>query len=222
MATKTSAPRAAKTQRSPRISNRDRILAAGIKLFAEHGPDATSVSMISEASGLNRRMLYHYFGSKEGLYEEVLKAMYDRMNSVDVDLAHMLLPAEELLKKIIQGYYRFLNENPEFVRILSWENLRHGRTAKAIDVAAVKAPLIKALGVSLQMGARDGRFRSDVDENQLLISCMALSFFFFSNQYTLSMLLGKDIHAPRLLEQRVNHVTQLILEGILIKQPTPA
>src|SRR5690606_13282984 len=135
------------------------------------------------ASGLNRRMLYHYFGSKEGLYEEVLKAMYDRMNSVDVDLAHMLLPAEELLKKIIQGYYRFLNENPEFVRILSWENLRHGRTAKAIDVAAVKAPLIKALGVSLQMGARDGRFRSDVDENQLLISCMALSFFFFSNQY---------------------------------------
>lgn len=194
--------------------SRERLLGAGAKLFAEHGPDATSIDMLSREARLNRRMIYHYFGSKEGLYRAVIQRAYEQSASIEVPLAHMLLPADRLLERIIRSYYGFLRAHPEFVRLLAWENLRQGRTARDIGIAEIKAPILEALRLALQAGIRDGRFRRDVDERQLLISCMGLSFFYFSNRHTLERLLDLDLMSERAIEKRVKHVVGLLLEGI--------
>ena len=138
-------------------------------------------------------MLYHYFGSKEGLYRASLRHVYGQLSSTEVALADMVLPAEELLERLIRAEYAFLASHPQHVRLLTWENLRRGKAAREADLSSFKAPILEALRIALDRGQREGRFRADVDEKQLLISCLALSFFYFSNQYTLGQALGFDL-----------------------------
>ena len=200
-------------RRDPEAS-RERLLRASMRLFSERGLDGASVDMIARASRLNRRMLYHYFGSKAGLYRAVLKRAYEQIASVEVELAHLLLPVEELLAKMVRAYYDFMVDHPEFVRLLTWENLRQGKAAREINLLPTKAPLIEALRLALTRGKQEGRFREDVDEKQLLISCMALSFFYFSNRHTLSRALAMDMESPAAVDRRVEHVVRLLLDGI--------
>ena len=202
-----------KNRRNP-TESRERLLQAGIKLFARRGPDATTVEMIARFATINRRMIYHYFKSKAGLYRAVIQRMYEDSVAVEIELAHMLLPAEELLERMIRSQYEYFAEKPEFVRLLTWENLRQGRTAKEVDIFSIKAPILQALGIVLERGKQEGRFRSDVDEKQLLISCMALTFFYFSNQHTVGRMLRFDLVSKQALRKRVRHVVRLLLHGI--------
>lgn len=205
--------RPAERLRDPERS-REKLLLAGERLFAERGPDAVSVAMIAREARLNRRMVYHYFRSKEGLYETVIRRAYDRLSSVEVELTQVLLPADELLARMVRAYYRFLAGHPEFVRLLSWENLREGRSARRMHLTTLKAPVMQALRIALERGRKEGRFRPDVDEKQLLISCMALSFFYFSNRHTVSQALGVDLARPEAIEERIAHVLSLLMDGI--------
>jgi AcrR family transcriptional regulator len=199
--------------RDPEATRR-KLLKAGIDVFSRKGPDGASVAMIARKARVNRRMLYHYYESKEGLYQATIRHAYERLAGIEVDLAHMVLPAEELLEKMIRSYYDFLAGHPEVVRLLTWENLRLGKSAQEIELKSFKAPIIKALRIALTRGKKDGRFRKDVNEKQLLISCMALSFFYFSNQHTLGRGLGIDMTSKRAINKRIKHVVQLVLQGI--------
>lgn len=210
--TKAAAPRIHRQRNAQKT--RERILHTAVAVFAEKGPDATTVHLLSHRASVNRRMLYHYFGSKEGLYEAVIRRAYEQLCSAEVELTHLALPVEELLEKMIRVYYRFLAERPEIVRLLTWENLRRGRTARKLGLDALKTPILQALRVALERGCREGRFRRDIDERQLLISCMALSFFYFSNRHTLSRALGEDLATEQAIERRVRHVVNLLLDGI--------
>ena len=219
-----------KRARDPEASRR-RLLEAGVKVFSERGLDGGSVSMIARSARINRRMLYHYFGSKDGLYRASIRHVYQQLSSMEVDLADMLLPAEELLARLIRAYYEFMASHPEHVRMLTWENLQLGRAspgrsralpwrsraAREAGLSSFKAPIIKALRIALDRGRREGRFRADVDEKQLLISCLGLSFFYFSNQYTLGQALGLDLAAPATIEKRIEHVVSLLLDGIRVR-----
>jgi TetR/AcrR family transcriptional regulator len=206
-------PAAVRRRRDPEAS-RLRLLEAGSRLFADLGIEGASVARIARQAGLNRRMLYHYFGSKDGLYRAVIESAYRRLSSIEVELAHMLLPAEDLLAKMIRAYYDFLAANPDVVRLLAWENLRRGEVSRRMDMSSFKAPILEALRLALARGKSEGRFRRDLDEKQVLISCMALSFFYFSNQYTLGRALGVDLADPAAIQRRVSHVVKLILDGI--------
>jgi TetR/AcrR family transcriptional regulator len=205
--------RAKNQSRDPEASRR-RLLEAGVEVFSERGPDAGSVSMIAARAGINRRMLYHYFGSKEGLYRAALRHVYGQLSSTEVALADMVLEVEELLERLIRAEYAFLASHPQHVRLLGWENLRRGKSALEADLSGFKAPILEALRIALDRGQREGRFRADVDERQLLISCLALSFFYFSNQYTLGQALAFDLTTRRAIEKRIRHVVSLILDGI--------
>jgi len=206
-----------KRGRDPEAS-RMRLLEAGVKVFADRGPDGASVSMIAKEAHINRRMLYHYFDSKEGLYRAAIRHVYEQLSSTEIALADILLPAEELLARLIRAYYDFLASHPQHVRLLTWENLRQGRSAREADLSSFKTPVIEALRIALDRGRREGRFRADVDEKQLLISCLALSFFYFSNQYTVGQALGFNLASKRAMNERVRHVVNLLLDGIRTRQ----
>ncbi len=195
-------------------ASRRRLLEAGVKVFSERGPDGGSVSMIARQARINRRMLYHYFGSKEGLYRAAFRHAYEQLSSAEVELADLALGAEDLLARLIRSYYRFHATHPRHVRLLMWENLRQGKAAREAEIGSIKAPIIEALRIALDRGRREGRFRADIDEKQLLISCMALSFFYFSNQYTVGEALGFDLASPKAVRARVDHVVRLVLDGI--------
>lgn len=191
-----------------------RILAAGVEVFAEHGPEAATVDDICARAELNKRMIYHYYGSKEGLYEKVIQEVYRQFLSLEVSLGSMLLPAEELLETLVSAYYRFLNDHPTFVRLISYENLNNGRVAERLELAGQKAPVITALQLALQKGQTEGRFRPGVDVTQLLLSIFSLCFFYFANRHTMEQFLGKSSLDAATMQDRITHVVELLLHGI--------
>ena len=126
----------------------------------------------------------------------------------------MMLPPEEMLRQLVGQYYDFLYANPEFVRMLSYENLDDAQTAKQLNLKEVKTPIVEALELALRKGYDEGSFRKDVDAKELLVSIFGLCFFYFSNHGTLEQVLGLGSINRRAIKRRKDHVVELILEGI--------
>ena len=189
-------------QRDPERS-KHRILLTAEQLFAEKGP-AAGVDLIARKSGLNKRMIYHYFGSKAGLWQAVLLRQYEKAARVEADL-----PPDKSLSdvtaELVERYYRFLAGDRVFVKILMHENLQRGRSVRKIPVAHTKFPLLAALEKSIRAARLP-----HLDPDNLLIDCLALCFFYFSNAETLATLFETDLQTPKNLGRRIDHVKQIV------------
>src|SRR3984885_4285116 len=81
-------------KQSSRIKDPERTRANIIEVasaeFAERGLSGARVDRIAERTQTSKRMLYYYFGDKEGLYRAVLLSYYQRLRSAEatLDLAH--------------------------------------------------------------------------------------------------------------------------------------
>jgi TetR/AcrR family transcriptional regulator len=198
--------------RNPRQSQ-IRILRAAEKLFSERGFDA-SVDDIAERAGLNKRMIYHYFKSKQGLWKAVLVHQYQKAQLPELGLSSQddLIT---LIETLVDRYFRFLAAEPCFVRLLIFENLRRGKSIKAIPVAKTKVPILGTLNAALKTFEKRHPPDDLLMADQLLIDIIALCFFFFSNQSTLSATLGEDLSSDDHLERRIRHVKMLLRRALL-------
>lgn len=191
------------------------LLDAAIEVFAESGPNAATVDEICDKAGLNKRMLYHYFGSKEKLYQQALLHMYQQLLSLDISLETMLLPVEDLIEAVVRQHHNFLLEHRNFVRLISYENLNRGRAAKKLKLSTANAPAIKALRLALKKGQEEKLFRKNINIQELLISILGLCFFYFSNEYTMKELVGEKTTTKSSMEKRIKHVVDLVLHGTI-------
>ena len=62
---------------------RDSVLKAAIRVFAKYGLNGGSIEKISSAAKSHDRMIYYYFGNKEGLFVAVLEEIYRRFNEAE-------------------------------------------------------------------------------------------------------------------------------------------
>ena len=71
-------------------ATKTKLLAAATQAFVAFGPAGARVDAIAEAAGVNKRMLYHHFGDKQGLYLAVLAAADLEDGPVSGDRARLL------------------------------------------------------------------------------------------------------------------------------------
>ncbi len=192
-----------------------RLLHVGIAKFAEKGFAGTTVDEIVQAAKVNKRMVYHYFGSKEKLYQAALKDVYERLSNIEVKLLAEPHEVEEAIRELIEIYFKFLQENPEFVNLLLWENLNRGRGLEGADFELTKDPTMHHLDVTIQRGIATGKLRRDLNVKHLLISLIGVCLIYFSNRYTLSKILHMDLSSDETLQEGIDHVVPLVLRGIL-------
>ncbi len=196
-------------------ATRESILRAAIKVFAKHGYDGGSVEKISKLAKSYDRMIYYYFGSKEGLFIAVIEEIYRRFNdaesALDLDLAQPV-PALKAVIHFIITYYR---KNPEFVTLLNSENLHRGKhISKSLRAREYSSPAISLLDELLRNGAAQGLFRADVPGRDLYMMIAALGYFYQSNRFTLSAFLGENLEAPAAVEHWETFVTQMVLRAV--------
>jgi len=206
--------------RPPRDAERTRaaILEAATEEFARHGLGGARVDRISAAAGANKRMLYYYFGDKEGLFLAVLEAAYARIRNAEQQLSLVDMPPVESIRKLIRFTWNYFLEHPEFISLLNSENLhRASHLRRSRRARRLNSPLIETLGLVLDRGGREGVFRTGVDPLQLYISIAALCYFYLSNIHTLSSIFGRDLATAPARSARLKHMTDVVL-GYLRKE----
>ncbi|MCG8511772.1 MAG: TetR family transcriptional regulator [Rhodospirillales bacterium] len=198
-------------QRNPERT-RETILTAAIEEFAAKGLSGARVDEIAGRSGSNKRMIYHYFGGKEGLYVAVLERIYEDIRKAELSVDLEGVDAIEGMRRMVRFIFGYLRDNPHFVMLLNDENLHGARfVKKSKKIARLQTPLMNMLGRLLEQGRGEGVFRNDVDPRQLYISIAALGYFYFSNQATLSNIFGRDLRAEDALAERQQHAIDVIL-----------
>lgn len=189
-----------------------RLLQTAIKLFAKRGFHGVSVDEIAIAAHLSKRLPYYYFGSKDGLFRAALMEVYRRIEGMEFQVVDSAAPPSEKLAALLDGYFVFLRENPEFTQLLLWGNLEQGRHFP--NGVLSKAPLLRRFHQIVEEGVATGEFRSDLNTPHLLINVIGLVFIYFSNRFSLSQVLGLDLANRQEHERALVQVKTVLLDGI--------
>jgi len=108
-----------------RENSREKILETAMTLFSERGYDAVGVSEIAEKAGITKPTLYYFFGSKEGVFREIL-ALYERelQPALTESCRYVPTPSEyekdvyPVLLRVVQTYFSFAAQHPAFCLLL--------------------------------------------------------------------------------------------------------
>lgn len=182
---------------------RREILAAARQEFAEHGFSGARIDTIAARMRTNKRMIYYYFGSKEGLYLAILEQVYSEIRHVEQDLDLESLTPSDAVRRIIEFTFDYHEAHPDFVRLVSIENIHHAKhLARSERVRTMNMAVIQTLNGILKRGRRTGSFQSDIDPVDLHMLISAFCFYRVSNRHTFGTLFGRDLSAAEL---RVTH-----------------
>jgi len=195
------------------------ILRAARDEFAEHGFAGGRVDRIAERAGVNKRLIYYYFGNKSALFLSVLEGAYADIRAAEQGLHLDVLDPVQALRKLVTFTWHYFLEHPEFLSLLGSENLlRASHLKKSSKIREMHSPLVQMLDTLLARGRAQGIFRAGIDPVQLYISIASLGFFYLANSHTLSVIFGRDLRAPDALDQRLAHMTDLVV-GYASSQP---
>ena len=219
-ASKDSTPDIAIEAIEPRSRDADRsqlaILASARDEFSARGLAGARMDSIAERAGLNKRLIYYYFGSKDDLFLAVLERVYADIREAEQRLHLEEIDPVEAIRQLVSFTWNYYLEHPEFITLLNSENLHCAAHLKRSDrIQEMNSPLVQLLDTVLERGRRDDLFRAGVDPVQLYISIASLCYFYLSNNHTLSAIFGRDLRAPKAMAQRLSHMTDLVLGYVL-------
>src|SRR5688572_29765373 len=102
------------------------IIEVATREFSEKGLAGARIDLIAEAMRTSKRMIYYYFGSKEGLYVAVLEEAYRRIRAIESDLHLEDLAPEDALRRLVGFTVDYQFANPDFIRLVMTENIHRG------------------------------------------------------------------------------------------------
>ena len=194
---------------------RARILRAARNQFMQHGYSGARVERISRLARSSDRMIYYYFASKESLYIEVLESVYTELGTAESQLELDIGRPDQALRTLIAFTWAYYLAHPEFVALLSNENLQRGRhITKSLRVKQLSRPVLDILGRILAEGQRQKLFRADLDVKKVYLSMAALGYFYLSNRYTLSSFLGDDLMKREQCDAWLAEITRIVLASV--------
>jgi TetR/AcrR family transcriptional regulator len=202
-----------KVERDPKRT-RAKILRAATVLFAAKGPDATRVDEIAARAGVNKRMLYHYFGSKTELYQSVLKDTFSRMDQISDEIFHNSKSAAELVDAIFREYFGFLQQNPEYIALMNWENSNQAKYMKSVVSFSPAKKYVDVLHQALERERKNSNIPANINIKYLIMTCMTLCSDYFTNSPTLSAAFDIDMSDPVHMNEWLEHVRTLVVNGV--------
>jgi AcrR family transcriptional regulator len=195
----------------PEQTRRD-IIAVATREFALSGLAGARIDRIAAQTKSSKRMIYYYFGSKEGLYITVLEEAYRNFRQIEGGLRLDGLAATDALRELVGYTFDHHVANADYVRLIAIENIHEARhLAKSQTIQELNVPAIDAIRRVLALGARERVFRDDIDPVDLHLSISALCFYNVSNRHTFSIIFKRDMTSPAALQARRAVVIETIL-----------
>src|ERR1700736_6522661 len=191
------------------------ILDVATQEFSAMGLSGARVDAIAERTNTTKRMLYYYFGSKEGLYEAVLDKVYGDIRTLEQDLHVGELEPREGMRRLVEFTFDYHDKHRDFVRLVTIENI-HG--AKYIEqlksFKSRNASVIKTIEDLLARGIEAGQFRADIDAIDLHLMISSLCFHRVANRYTFGTAFGRDPSHARLRARHREMITDAVLRFV--------
>ena len=203
----------------PEADARGRILDAAERAFAEHGMAGARVATIAEDAGVNKAMLYYYFGNKEDLYEAVVERVFGQIME-RARLSGALDPQAgvESLAAFIEGYATVIDAHPAFVRLVLRGVLDHGdvmyekllpRISQVVPIVAGKIARAQSEG-----------FLNPALEPAMVPPALIAPIIFFSIAHPLlSQVTGSPV--AELKERWRDHLRSLSMLGLVARKEAP-
>ena len=159
-----------KPQRRDPAATRRKLLTAARREFADSG-----LAEIAARAGVNKQLVYHYFGDKDALYLAVLEWVYEEIRTQERKLNLEGLPPEKAIRKLIESSFDHLAAHPDFIVLLNDENRGGARHAFAAGQH----------GLDHSVGRRQGRHIPQGDKSgaPLYLDCRAQLLLLFQHAH---------------------------------------
>jgi AcrR family transcriptional regulator len=126
---------------------RSRLLKEGRKLFATKGFKGTSIRALTTAAGVNLGAVTYHFGSKEGLYHEVLEDCLSPLKDRVAEVGNLSLPPMDRVEQVVRRVFHHIRENPDLPRFFVQEAVLGEKLSPAVRgmIGTLLGTLIRAL-----------------------------------------------------------------------------
>jgi AcrR family transcriptional regulator len=201
----------AKKFRDPDETQR-RIMAAAKVEFAKNGLGGARVDVIAARAKANKRMMYHYFGNKEKLFQLVLEDAYGAFREAEAALALDVEEPIAALRKLVSFNWNYFLANPEFITLVNSENLhkaKHIKTSKRMQ--DMSRPFVGRMAALLKRGVDAGLFRKDLDAVQVTITIASVAYYYLTNRFTAAIVFERDMMTDAALKARLDFNISSIL-----------
>jgi AcrR family transcriptional regulator len=212
-------PRNSNTTSPARVNDPARtmsdIIAVATQEFANKGLSGARIDEIAALTQTSKRMIYYYYGSKEGLYLAILEDAYARTRSAESGLHLDDVEPVEALKKLVSFSIDYKLANPEFVRLVMTENIHSAEYLKQSKTAVhMNTPAIDLLKRIYERGVATGDFRAGIEAFDLHMAISALSLYNVSNRPTVEAIFKRDIMDKKEVDRMRKNCIEMLLRFV--------
>jgi AcrR family transcriptional regulator len=193
------------------------ILEEATKEFSRKGYSGGRINEIAKRTRTSKRMIYYYFGSKEGLYKAVLFEHYRRLRADEGELHLDELPPLEALKRLVGFTFDWYLAHAAQVPLVMVENIHRGaHIAELPTIEPLNTVVIGLVDRICKRGVAEGSIRKGVCAIDVYMSIAATSFFNISNRYTFLAIFGHDMTGAEETKARREAVIEMILRYVAV------
>ena len=196
-------------------TTRMNILEVATQEFADKGLAGARIDEIAEKTDSSKRMIYYYFGGKDGLYRAVLERAYVGIREREAAHNFDAMDAVTAMQTLVHHTFDYHDQHPEFVRLVMNENILHGAHVSEIDgIKERNRRVIGTIQTILDRGTTEGVFRDGIDPLALHMSMTSMSFYCVSNRYTVKANFGLDLGKRAVKAARRDQIADMILSAV--------
>jgi AcrR family transcriptional regulator len=176
---------------------RQNIIEVASQEFALNGLAGARIDEIAAKTRTSKRMIYYYFGGKEGLYVSALENAYRVVREGEAKLNIDHLEPLEGLRQLVEFTFDHHHAHEEFIRMVMIENIHAARYLERSNVIRdVNVTAISRIESLYSRGLEQGLFRPGLAPLEIHWQISALCFFNVSNRATMSKIFDHDFDAP--------------------------
>ena len=191
--------------------------------FALNGLSGARIDEIAAKTRASKRMIYYYFGDKEGLYLAVLENAYRKVREGEAKLDIDGLSPLDALRRLVEFTFDHHHKHEDFIRLVMIENIDHAEyLEKSQVIRQLNVTAIGTIETLYERGVKEGLFRRGLDPLELHWQISALCFFNVSNRATFSRLFGRDLSSARAQASLKRNAVDMVLRHIVRADKLPA
>jgi AcrR family transcriptional regulator len=199
---------------------RAEIIDVATREFADQGYAGARVDEIAAKTRTTKRMIYYYFGGKEGLYLAVLEEAYRHIRALEQQLDVDHLEPVDALRRLAELTFDHHESHQDFVRLVAIENIHyaeHLQRSESREVLA--APAMDVLTRIMERGRAAGLFRDDVDALDVHMIISSFCVFRGANRYTFRAIFDRDLLDPQRREHLRRMLGDLVVTYLTHREP---